>query len=211
MTDSWETNKEMKRDNSGDRVSRFFILKRDHKIIMKNFALMILVIGLVGVFSGVAIGQEGPNTMDLFLRCGDNCPCWDPPCPGDTPEPRAEFPVLVPFVPSPHLNDIYFAHDSFELDGSAKKTLEKNVNWFKDNPNLKVEIRGHTDQRGENQYNLVLGQKRVQTTKTHLISLGVSGDRIYAISYGEEKPFYLEDTEECHQKTNRVNFLVSRR
>ena len=177
---------------------------------MKKFALMILVIGLVGVFSGVASGQTGdsaePQSRDLFLRCGD-----DLPCPRDTPEPRAEFPVLVPFVPSPHLNDIYFAHDSFELDGSAKKTLEKNVNWFKDNPNLKVEIQGHTDQRGENQYNVDLGQKRVQTTKTHLISLGVSGDRINAISYGEEKPFCLEDTEECHRQNNRVHFLESRR
>ena len=66
MTDSWKTNKEMKRDNSGDRVSRFFGLKRDYKTIMKKFALMILVIGLVGVFSGVASGQTLQDGLDAY-------------------------------------------------------------------------------------------------------------------------------------------------
>ena len=66
MTDSWKTNKEMKRDNSGDRVSRFFGLGRDYKIIMKKFALMILVIGLVGVFSGIASGQTLQDGLDVY-------------------------------------------------------------------------------------------------------------------------------------------------
>ena len=72
MTDSWETNKEMKRDDSGDRASRFFVLDGDNKIIMKRFALMILIIGLVGVCSEVGNSQTGAtergHSRDLFLR-----------------------------------------------------------------------------------------------------------------------------------------------
>ena len=71
MTDSWKRNKETKRDNSGDGVSRFFGLKRDHKIIMKKFALMIFVIGLVGLCSGISIGQTLFEIIEPLAKKGD--------------------------------------------------------------------------------------------------------------------------------------------
>jgi peptidoglycan-associated lipoprotein len=107
------------------------------------------------------------------------------------------------------LKDVQFPFDSSELDDAARGTLQENGNWLKDHSNAKVELEGHTDERGTVEYNLALGAKRARTAKDYLVALGVSADRMSTISYGEELPICQEHDESCWQTNRRVHFVVS--
>jgi peptidoglycan-associated lipoprotein len=124
-------------------------------------------------------------------------------------EPLAEVARLKPFEPTESLQDIHFDYDKYDLDAAAKGTLNKNSDWLKQNPSSRVEIQGHCDERGTNNYNLGLGERRAITVKKYLISRGVSKDRLFTISYGEERPFCQDSTEGCWKNNRRGHFLVS--
>lgn len=106
------------------------------------------------------------------------------------------------------LGDVYFDYDSFDLDGEALRTLERNVRWLRENPRAKVEIEGHCDNRGTIEYNLALGAKRARSVKDHLIEQGIEAHRVSTISYGEELPVCTEDTESCWSRNRRAHFVV---
>lgn len=75
------------------------------------------------------------------------------------------------------------------------------------NKNIKVIIEGHCDERGTNEYNLGLGDRRANSAKEYLISLGIPSNKIETISYGEEKPICTEQTEDCWAKNRRAHFV----
>lgn len=116
---------------------------------------------------------------------------------------------MLPFHTTEHLKDIFFSFDKSDLTDQSKDILRKNADWLKENPNARVEIQGHCDERGTNNYNLGLGERRAQSTKNYLVSQGVSQDRIFTISYGEEKPFCTERGENCWWQNRRGHFMVS--
>jgi len=105
------------------------------------------------------------------------------------------------------LHDIHFDYDSFELDETARQTLQENAQWLKDHPSVRVEVEGHCDDRGTVEYNLALGAKRAAAAKNYLVALGISRDRITTISYGEELPLCQEETEECWSRNRRDHFV----
>jgi len=105
------------------------------------------------------------------------------------------------------LHDIHFQFDSFELDESARQTLQENGQWLKDHANVRVEIEGHCDDRGTVEYNLALGAKRAAAAKNYLVTLGIGRDRMTTISYGEELPLCHEETEECWSRNRRDHFV----
>jgi len=107
------------------------------------------------------------------------------------------------------LQEVYFAFDSFDLTNDARATLKKNADWLKSNGSARVEIEGHCDDRGTNEYNLALGAKRAQAAKDYLVSLGIPAERLSTISYGEELPVCREQNEDCWQKNRRDRFVVS--
>ncbi len=127
--------------------------------------------------------------------------------PGDTTRRQVEF---GPERGGP-LQDIHFAYDSFELSAEAREILRMNANWLQNNPQAKVEIEGHCDERGTTEYNLALGAKRAHAARNYLVTLGVSPERLSTISYGEELPLCRESTESCWQQNRRVHFLVLNR
>lgn len=110
-------------------------------------------------------------------------------------------------APSP-LKDIYFDFDRYDLRADARVSLKANADWLKTNPSAKVQIEGHADERGTNEYNLALGAKRAQTAKDYLVTLGISAERLSTISYGEELPVCREHTEECWQRNRHDRFVV---
>ncbi|MBI2986285.1 MAG: peptidoglycan-associated lipoprotein Pal [Deltaproteobacteria bacterium] len=110
-------------------------------------------------------------------------------------------------APSP-LNDIYFDFDKYDLKTEARGTLKANAGWLKANPAARVEIEGHCDERGTNEYNLALGAKRAQAAKDYLVTLGISKERLSTISYGEELPVCKEQNEGCWQKNRRARFVI---
>ena len=112
------------------------------------------------------------------------------------------------FFLSEKLDDVYFSFDQYNIDESAKRILSKNAEWLKYNPALKVQLAGHCDERGTNNYNIALGNKRALYIKKQLAFLGISKDRLFSISYGEEKPTCWEGEEKCWSKNRRVQFLI---
>ena len=86
--------------------------------------------------------------------------------------------------------------------------LKANADWLKANPAARVQVEGHCDERGTQEYNMALGAKRAQTTVDYLTTLGIAGNRMSTISYGEEVPVCREQTEECWAKNRRARFVI---
>ena len=106
------------------------------------------------------------------------------------------------------LKDIFFDYDRADLRGDARDILRGNADWLKSNPSARVEIEGHCDERGTNEYNLALGAKRAQAAKEYLVSLGITGERLSTISYGEEIPVCREQAESCWRQNRRARFVI---
>ena len=107
------------------------------------------------------------------------------------------------------LKDVFFDFDRYDLRTDARDTLKANAEWLKSNPSARIEIEGHCDDRGTNEYNLALGAKRAQAAKDYLATLGISAERLSTISYGEEVPLCKEQTEECWARNRRARFVIS--
>ncbi len=105
-------------------------------------------------------------------------------------------------------SDIHFDFDKYDIRDDAKPVLEKLAQWLKNNPKARVLIEGHCDERGTNQYNLALGERRASATKNYLMALGISSSRIDTVTYGEERPLCREQTEECWQLNRRAHFVI---
>jgi peptidoglycan-associated lipoprotein len=106
------------------------------------------------------------------------------------------------------LKDIYFSFDRYDLEVGARDTLKANADWLKRNPAVRIEIEGHCDERGTNEYNLALGAKRAQAAKDYLVTLGIATERLSTISYGEEIPVCKEHNESCWSQNRRDRFVV---
>ncbi len=104
--------------------------------------------------------------------------------------------------------DIYFDFDSVQLTPEAQSVLTEKAKWLRENPGTAVTIEGHADNRGTNEYNLALGEARAKSAKTFLMDLGIDGSRLNTISYGEERPVDLGQTESAWAKNRRVHFVI---
>ena len=124
-------------------------------------------------------------------------------------EPVQEARVLPDFKDEQQLQDIHFKYDRDKLDTSTQTILRANAEWLKKNPNARVEIQGHADERGTNNYNLGLGERRALQTKKFMVNLGIDESRLYTISYGEEKPFCFDSNENCWWENRRAHFTVA--
>ncbi|TAL27750.1 MAG: peptidoglycan-associated lipoprotein, partial [Nitrospirae bacterium] len=87
-------------------------------------------------------------------------------------------------------------------------TLKVVSDWLVKNKSSNMLLEGHCDERGTNEYNLALGERRAKSTRDYLISSGVGKDRLELISFGEEKPLCKEQNEECWQKNRRAQFII---
>ncbi|HRR55382.1 MAG TPA: peptidoglycan-associated lipoprotein Pal, partial [Acidobacteriota bacterium] len=106
------------------------------------------------------------------------------------------------------IRPVFFAYDSSELTDEAKAILEENSRWFRRYPNARIIIEGHCDERGTEEYNLALGDRRARAARDYLVQLGISPDRIETISYGEERPFALGHDESAWRLNRRAHFVV---
>jgi peptidoglycan-associated lipoprotein len=114
---------------------------------------------------------------------------------------------ILPIQPK-EMKNIYFDFDRYDLSPDDRAVLADNAAWLENNPGSKVQIQGHCDDRGSNEYNLALGDRRAKSAYNYLINLGVSPSRISTISYGEEMPDCSQRTEECWAKNRRAHFEV---
>lgn len=164
----------------------------------------------------------------------------EPPPPPPPPAPAAEPPPPEPVTPPPEppvepayvppwsediveandevhekglLGDVYFEFDKATLTDATRSQLGKNADFLKsqDGESFVITIEGHCDERGTNDYNLALGDRRANSARDYLTSLGISGNRLKTISYGEERPQCEESNEDCWQLNRRAYFRVTDR
>jgi peptidoglycan-associated lipoprotein len=102
------------------------------------------------------------------------------------------------------VNVVYFDYDSYTLKPEARAVLERNAAHLQANKQFKVQLKGHTDERGGREYNLALGQKRAETVRRALTLLGVSDAQLEAVSFGKEKPAANGSDEAAFAKNRRV-------
>ncbi len=107
------------------------------------------------------------------------------------------------------LQTIYFDFDSSKLTSAARSTLEQNAMWLKGASGVDIQVEGHCDERGGQQYNLALGERRAKAVKGYLEALGVNAGRISIISYGKEKPVSFGHDEQSWSKNRRANFVIT--
>ncbi len=135
------------------------------------------------------------------------------PSPSMTPSPVAPStsptnpPAPSEFRATDNLKDVFFDFDKYDIRANDAKILDTNATWLKSNDNL-VLIEGHCDERGTNEYNLALGERRAKATMNYLVSQGVQASRITIISYGKERPVCNERNESCWAKNRRSHFLT---
>jgi len=134
-----------------------------------------------------------------------------PPATAAPAAPAPPRPEIKEFVAVADLKPIYFDFDKYDIRPGDAKVLDANAQWLKTNADQLLLIEGHCDERGTNEYNLALGERRAKSTMNYLVSQGVQASRITIISYGEERPVCTEKTEECWSKNRRAQFLVKPR
>lgn len=104
---------------------------------------------------------------------------------------------------------VFFAFNSSVLSDTAQETLRRQAEWLQANPDIKVTIEGHCDERGTREYNLALGERRAEAVRAYLLSLGVTKDRVATISYGKEHPEFLGSNEVAWSKNRRGVTVVN--
>ncbi|MGH7332994.1 MAG: peptidoglycan-associated lipoprotein Pal [Candidatus Rokuibacteriota bacterium] len=106
------------------------------------------------------------------------------------------------------LRDIHFDFDKYDIRPTDAKILDENATWMKREPNHLILIEGHADERGTNEYNLALGERRAKAAMNYLVSQGIPARRMTVVSDGEERPGCAEKTEACWAQNRRAHFVV---
>jgi peptidoglycan-associated lipoprotein len=104
--------------------------------------------------------------------------------------------------------DIYFEYDKSSLLPEAQERLKRKAEYLENNPGISVIIEGHCDERGTNEYNIALGDRRAKSARNFLINLGIAGSRLETISYGEEQPLDPGHNEAAWAKNRRAHFVI---
>ncbi|MFL5489521.1 MAG: peptidoglycan-associated lipoprotein Pal, partial [Gemmatimonadaceae bacterium] len=173
------------------------------------------------------LGGARPEVMCTYAglesipASSPNCVAPPPPPPPPPPPATCQYnssilatdPACVP--PPPQLTDttaitgpIYFDFDKSTIRPDAAATLDRKVPWLQANPGMRIRIEGNADERGSDEYNLALGQRRAASAKRYLVDHGIAADRFDLVSYGEERPVCTEHNEACWQQNRRDDFRI---
>jgi peptidoglycan-associated lipoprotein len=172
------------------------------------------------------LGGARPEVMCTFAGL-ESIPASSPNCvaPPSPPPPPPPPPAVVmcqfnPNIPATDPNcvapvdttaitaPIYFDFDKSTIRSDAAATLDRKVPWLQANPGMRIRIEGNADERGSDEYNLALGQRRAASAKRYLVDHGIAADRFDLVSYGEERPVCTEHNETCWQQNRRDDFRI---
>lgn len=129
--------------------------------------------------------------------------------PAPAPVPAAPLAVEPPplLLPATALQNVPFEYDQHLLTAAAQEILVANAAILKKQSRLRVNLAGYCDERGADQYNIALGERRAEAVRNYLLTLGISAGRLEAVSYGEEKPLDPGHDESAWAKNRRVEFV----
>ncbi len=167
---------------------------------MKGKMKLVLVLFLVGIVVSGCPKKPKPEIIPP--------PVTEEPAP--PPQPPVEEPVVKVEEPEIKLDlqTIYFDFDKYNIKPSEREVLIKNAEQLMAYPTVRILIEGHCDERGTNEYNMALGERRARSARDFLINYGIAGDRIDIISYGEERPVDPRHNEEAWAKNRRAEFVI---
>ncbi len=129
-----------------------------------------------------------------------------PPPPPPPPPPAPSDEELF----SQNVKDVYFDYDKADIRADQQSALQGDIDFLKQHPSIHFIVEGHCDERGSTEYNLGLGDNRANSVKNALTQGGVGADNMKTISYGKEKPFCSEHTEDCWQQNRRGHFVYQK-
>ena len=167
---------------------------------------MWLMIALLMVIPGLlfTLGCQKKAVSQAKAPAPEAAPAAEP-APAPAPAPMTKAPSDWNITQ----NNIYFEFDKSTLTPMAQDTLMRHAAWLRENSDATVTIEGHADERGTNEYNLALGDRRADSAKAFLVDLGIAASRLTTISYGEERPLCTQRNEECWAKNRRGHFVVN--
>ena len=135
-----------------------------------------------------------------------------PVAPPAKPIVRTYEPIIVSeseFLAAAGTNTIFFDTDKAVLTPQARDVLDRQARWLVTHREVAFRVEGHCDERGTNEYNLALGDRRASAVRDYLVSLGIPVSRVNTVSRGEESPFCSESDESCWSRNRRGNFMVT--
>ncbi len=145
-----------------------------------------------------------PSLACVDGRCVPACACQSD---ADCPEGKVCQDCAC-VEPSCEPQTIYFDFDRYDLRPGDRDILDQNAECLKQRPELIVSVEGHCDERGTEEYNIALGERRARTAKKYLQNLGISAERLRTISYGEGRPVCTQSYEDCYSRNRRVDFVA---
>ncbi len=132
------------------------------------------------------------------------------PPPPPPPPPATKVEVTEEQLFDTQIRDAYYDFDKSDIRADAQQALTADGEFFKANPEITFTIEGHCDERGSEEYNMGLGERRALAAKNFLVNLGVKPERVFTISFGKGHPTCTESAEECWQKNRRAHFKFGR-
>lgn len=109
-----------------------------------------------------------------------------------------------------NVKDIYFDYDKSDVRADQQASIQADVAFFQQHPNISFTVEGHCDERGSTEYNLALGDSRASSVKNALVGAGIAADRIKTVSFGKEKPFCTQSNESCWQQNRRGHLVYAK-
>jgi len=183
--------------------------------MMRQYLVVLLAVGFLGFFISCTSSEEATDTMPveeevLNEEIDEMDVSEEEPTLDDTKEEVASEEADVSPAPTKILfdkNAIHFEYDKSDILSEDEEILKNKAQYLAAYPDRKIQIEGHCDERGSNQYNLALGERRAHSTKVYLIGLGVKPEQLDTISYGEEKPVDSQSNENAWAKNRRSEFV----
>jgi peptidoglycan-associated lipoprotein len=145
-------------------------------------------------------GGEASDTARITVNVPPPPPVKPPP------PPPTKIDKTLDELFRENVREIYFDYDKSDIRPMEVSKLQGNANWLKQNADVRFTIEGHCDERGSEEYNLGLGDRRANAVKEFLLAQGVAASRINTVSYGEERPVCRDQNEDCYQRNRRAAF-----
>jgi peptidoglycan-associated lipoprotein len=175
------------------------------KLIIQFGFVVVLLIGVAaqGCARKKGAVETGAAIDENRTAADRSAPSTDEPSFGD--REAAEGPISQ--GPTAGLSDVFFEFDSAMLRPDAQRALDSVAEWLRESRTRRLVLQGHADERGTNEYNLALAERRALAAKRYVVASGIDGQRIETISYGEERPFCRERDEPCNRQNRRAHLV----
>jgi peptidoglycan-associated lipoprotein len=171
--------------------------------ILSSVTLVALI--LTFLFVGCAKEEPPPPTTEAPPRPAAPPPPPPAPAPAPAPGPSISQQAFQEF----QNQDITFDFDKYDLRTDARTILDRKASFLNQNNSIRAQIEGHCDERGTNEYNLALGERRANAAKQYLTTAGISAGRLSTISYGEERPLDPGHSEAAWARNRRAHFVIT--